>query len=754
MVTWAVNSGENRLTPWSNDPVRDPTGEALYLRDEETGRVWSLTPQPSGEPVIYRTRHGAGYSVFEHTSNDLEQRLTVFASPEDPVKILRVQVRNLLGQPRRITATQYVEWVLGTTHATNLPYILPEYASAQACLLATNPYNVEFRERVAFLAASKIIHSFTADRTEFIGRNGSLQFPAALRRLGLESRVIPGEDPCGVLQIHLDLPADGEEEFYFFLGQGENRDHSLALVDKYHDPAQVEAAWQQTGQFWEDLLDNVQVKTPEPALNILLNRWALYQALSCRVWGRTAFYQSSGAFGFRDQLQDVMALSAGSPAIARAQILNAALHQFDAGDVLHWWHPPSGRGVRTRFSDDLLWLPYVTAQYIRASGDVSILQEKIPFRLGPELRPGEEERYGEYGLSSESFTLYEHCLRAIERGATRGTHDLPLMGTGDWNDGMNRVGAEGKGESVWLAWFLIDVLNNFAEICEQRGDAALAAQFRQRAAAYAQAVERSAWDGAWYRRAYYDDGAPLGSSVDMECQIDAIAQSWSVISGAGRPERARQAMRSVLERLVRPEDRLLLLFTPPFDKTPRDPGYIKGYLPGIRENGGQYTHAAIWTVWAFAGLGEGDLAGELFNLLNPIYQADTPEKAEVYRVEPYAVCADVYSVEPYLRRGGWTWYTGSAAWMYRLGLEAILGLRREGERLRVDPVIPPAWDGFQAEYRFGGTMYHISVRNPSHLARGRAQVHLDGKQLDQDSIPLVDDGRQRSVVVVLVPLEA
>jgi cyclic beta-1,2-glucan synthetase len=747
--TWAVNSEENRLTPWSNDPVCDPTGEALYLRDEETGEFWTPTPLPAGAGQPYRVTHGAGYTIFEHNSHGLRQCLTLFASPEDPVKIIHLRIENTWNHTRRITATQYIEWVLGTTHVASMQYLVPEYDAAEACLLATNPYNSEFNERTAFLIASKSVHGLTADRAEFLGRGGTLADPAALHRIGLETRISPGEDPCAVLQVHLDLPSSAVEEIYFVLGQGSNKEQALGLARKYHDPAKVRSALEHTRVFWDRLLGTVQVHTPEPATDLILNRWMLYQNLSCRIWGRTAFYQPGGAFGFRDQLQDVLALLPIDPAISRSQILNAAQHQFTEGDVMHWWHPPSGRGVRTRISDDLLWLPYVTALYVETTGDVSFLEEKIPFLEAPPLNKDENERYDEYPQTKEVYPLMEHCHRAIGKGATRGPHGLPLIGTGDWNDGLNRVGIEGKGESVWLAWFLCDVLERFARICYLQGDDKTAKSYRTRSKKYAAAVEKSAWDGAWYRRAYYDDGSPLGSILEPECQIDAIAQSWSVLSGAGDSKRSRQAMQSVLERLVLSQDRLSLLFTPPFDKTEHDPGYIKGYFPGTRENGGQYAHAAAWTAWAFAHLGDGKQAGELFNLLNPIFQANSKEKVAEYRVEPYVMCADIYSKAPYLHRGGWTWYTGSAAWMYRLGLTAILGFKKTGNNLRIDPVIPPTWDGFEIHYKFGVTSYQIKVYNPRHIAHKVQYVKVDGKKLDNAVIPLIDDGKEHSVDVLM-----
>lgn len=747
--TWAMNSGENRLTPWSNDPVRDPSGEVLYLRDEETGQVWTPTPLPSGADQAYCVTHGAGYSIFEHNSHGLRQCLTLFASPEDPVKIIHLKIENTSAHTRRVTATQYVEWVLGNTHADSLDFIIPEYDASQECLLATNSYSTEFGSRVAFLIASKAVHGLTADRTEFLGRGGNPAFPAALHRLGLENRITPGEDPCAVLQIHLDLIPGASEEVYFILGQGNNKEHALELAKKYHDPANVGAAYERTQLFWDHLLGTVQVHTPEPATDLMLNRWMLYQSLSCRIWGRTGFYQSSGAFGFRDQLQDVLALLPIAPAITRSQILNAAQHQFEEGDVMHWWHPPSGRGVRTRISDNLLWLPYVTALYLEATGEMSLLNEKISFLKAPVLTINENERYGEYPQSDQPLSLMEHCLRAIAKGATIGSHGLPLIGTGDWNDGLNRIGETGRGESVWLAWFLYDILSRFAAICEKTGDNDTAQRFRSQATEYAAAVEQSAWDGLWYRRAYDDNGVPLGSIQNIECQIDSIAQSWAVLSSAGDPPRSRQAMQSVLEHLVRKQDRLALLFMPPFDKTPRDPGYIKGYLPGIRENGGQYTHAATWTAWAFATLGDGEQAGMLFDLLNPIFQSDSEEKISVYRVEPYVVCADIYSQAPYMRRGGWTWYTGSAAWMYRLGVEAILGFKKIGESLHIEPVIPPAWDGFEIRYRFGESMYLIQVDNPDHVASHVEQIQVDGHVLNDRLIPLIDDRQEHRVVVTM-----
>lgn len=749
--TWAVNSGENRLTPWSNDPVSDTPGEAVYLRDEETGEVWTPTLLPSGGPAPYLVRHGTGYTIFEHQSHGLRQSLRVYAAPDAPVKIIHLRLENLWKRSRRITVTGYFEWVLGVNREDMQPYIIPEFEAETQAILARNPYNVEFGERTAFAAANKRLHGLTADREEFLGPMGDRSRPAALQRIGLSGTVQTGLDACAALQLHVDLGEGEVEEVFFLLGQEEGREAALELVHRYQNREAVLATWEQVQAGWEGLLGKVQVRTPEPAMDLLLNRWLLYQALACRIWGRSAFYQSSGAYGFRDQLQDVMCLVYAAPNLAREHLLRAAQHQFEAGDVLHWWHPPSGRGVRTRFSDDLLWLPYVTAFYVQTTGDEGVLNEKVAFLQGPPLESDEDEHYGQYWETRETFTLYEHCLRAIERGATIGPHGLPLIGSGDWNDGMNRVGIEGKGESVWLSWFLIRTLKDFAEICDRRGNNDQAALYRQRAADLARAVEAHAWDGGWYLRAFYDDGFPLGSAQNQECRIDSIAQSWAVLAGAGSLERVERALEAVNENLVKPEERLILLFTPPFDRTPRDPGYIKGYLPGIRENGGQYTHAAIWTVWAYASLGQGERAEALFRLLNPILHADTPEKLERYRVEPYVIAADVYSVPPHTGRGGWTWYTGSAGWMYRLGLEAILGLRLEAGALVLDPCIPSGWIGYELNYQHGGSHYHIQVENPHGVNRGVSELLLDGVPVPEGRIPLQDDGQAHYVLVRLGP---
>jgi cyclic beta-1,2-glucan synthetase len=744
--TWSGNSGENRLTPWNNDPVSDRPAEALYLRDEETSAMWSPTPRPMGASAPYLVRYGAGYATFEHNSHSLAQHLRCFTPPDAPVKLLQLTLRNTSDRPRRVTATYYAEWVLGTTAEGMRQFIVPEFVGEDQALLAHNPYSAEFSRQVAFVTASQPLHGLTADRTEFLGRQGSLSAPAALGRIGLAGNVQPGLDPCAAIQIHIDLAPHETRQVHFVIGQGEQREAALQLAREYANADTVQAAWEATQRHWDELLGVVQVHTPDAALDVMLNRWLLYQALACRIWGRTAFYQSSGAYGFRDQLQDVMSLVHAAPQFTRAHILEAARHQFEPGDVLHWWHPPSGRGIRSRCSDDLLWLPYVTAHYVAATGDRDILNEQIPFLKGEPLKSDEEERYAFYESTAETATLYEHCLRAIRKGSTSGPHDLPLIGTGDWNDGFNRVGIHGHGESVWLGWFLHATLQKFADVCEQDHDIQQAEDYRKQAAALAKSLDTNAWDGQWYRRAYYDDGTPLGSAQNDECQIDSIAQSWAALSAAGNPARTQRALQSAQDLLVRPAEQLVLLFTPALDKTTRDPGYIRGYAPGIRENGGQYTHAALWLAWAFAALGDGDQATRLFQMLNPLSHTRTAAQADLYQVEPYVVAADIYGVAPHVGRGGWTWYTGSASWMYRLGTEAILGLHRHGATLRLDPRIPGQWPGYSASYRYGKANYHVVVDN-THAST--PECTLDGQPVTQNTIPLQDDGQLHEVMLRL-----
>jgi cellobiose phosphorylase len=741
--SWAANSRENRLTPWANDPVGDPPGEALFLRDETSGAVWSPLRRHANQGSI-RVRHGFGYTSFERQCGAIGSTLTLFVPPNDPVKLFRLRLHNTGDAPLRLSATLYVEWVLGVFRAAMAPFVVTAFHEQAGALLARNPYNSEFGERVAFIACSEPLDSYTADRAEFIGRNGDLSRPAGMALEQLGGRVGAGYDPCGALRCTLELAPGAERELVFLLGQGADEAEALRLVAHYRQLDAVGQALDAARAGWRAILGTVQVQTPDPALDALLNGWLVYQALVCRVWGRSAFYQSGGAYGFRDQLQDVMALAHAAPHEARAQILRAAARQFVEGDVQHWWHPPTGRGIRTKFSDDYLWLPFVALHHIGVTDDTALLDEVIPYIEGRALEHDEAEYYDLPTVSRTSGTLYEHCARAIDYGLRRmGPHGLPLMGAGDWNDGMNLVGDAGRGESVWVGWFMISVLRPFAETAERRGDTARAARYRAEAERLRAALEAHAWDGSWYLRAFYDDGTPLGSHTSEECRIDSLTQSWAVISGAGEAARARQGMQAVDEQLVDDQAGLIRLFTPAFDTTDHNPGYIKGYVPGVRENGGQYTHAALWTIWAWTLLGDGARAGELLRLISPVRHAtETPER---YMVEPYVVAADVYTARGHAGRGGWTWYTGSASWYYRLGVEQVLGIRRTGNTLLVAPVIPPEWPGFSARYRFGSATYTIRVTRGA----GAPCTMLDGSPLPDGHIPLTDDGATHEVEVRL-----
>ena len=747
--TWAENAHEFRLTPWSNDPVQDTTGEACYLRDEQTGQFWSPTPQPAGGATPYVIRHGFGYTVFEHTEHGLASELWVYVAMDGPVKFTVLKVRNVSGRPRRVSVTGYWEWVLGDLRSRNLLHVQTEVDLRTGALLARNGYNTEFPGRIAFVDVNDAARTLTGDRKEFLGRNGGLEHPAAMKAARLSGRVGAGLDPCGAVQLAFDL-ADGEERVTSSrLGAGRNLAEVQALIHRFRRVDATQLALDGVWAYWNRTLGAVNVDTPDPAVNALANGWLLYQTFSCRLWGRTGFYQSGGAYGFRDQLQDVMALVHAEPALTRAHLLRAAARQFGEGDVQHWWHPPAGRGVRTHFSDDFLWLPYATCRYVTAVADTGVLDERISFLEARPVKPEEEACYDLPNRSEETATLYEHCVRAIEHGLKFGVHGLPLMGCGDWNDGMNRVGREGRGESVWLAFFLHDVLTQFAALARARPDPAFAERCLAEARQLQRNIEQHAWDGQWYRRAWFDSGEPLGSATNAECQIDSLPQSWAVLSGAGDPVRVRTALAAVDRRLVRRGAGLIQLFDPPFDATPLDPGYIKGYIPGVRENGGQYTHAAIWTAMAFARLGDSERAWELFTLLNPIHHGGTASGIATYKVEPYVVAADVYAVAPHTGRGGWTWYTGSAGWMYRLLIETLLGANLEGDRLRLAPRMPRSWSTYKIHYRFRETVYHITITRPAVAPRGVTRCSLDGRELPGTTIPLQDDHQEHFVDLLM-----
>jgi cellobiose phosphorylase len=747
--TWSENAHEFRLTPWSNDAVTDASGEALYIRDEESGEFWSPTPLPCPGAAPYVIRHGFGYSVFEHAHDGIGSELRVYVDARASVKFSVLTLSNRSGRPRRLSVTGYVEWVLGDLREKTAMHVVTEIDKATGTLCARNAFNTEMAGRTAFFDADsdEAARTVTGDRTEFLGRNGSTANPAALSRPQLSNRVGAGLDPCAAIQVAFGLADGREREIVYRLGVAAVRTAAAAgeVATRLRGPDAAREALETARNYWRHALGAVQVETGDAAIDVMANGWLPYQALACRMWARTGHYQSGGAFGFRDQLQDAMALVHAAPALLREHLLRCAGRQFTEGDVQHWWHPPSGRGVRTHCSDDFLWLPLAACRYVVCTGDMAVLDEPVGFLEAPAVAPESDSYYDLPGRSGETATLYRHCVLAIEHGLRFGVHGLPLIGSGDWNDGMNKVGAGGKGESVWLAFFLHHVLERFAAIASARGDAPFAGRCRSEAVRLAASIEKHGWDGEWYRRAYFDDGTPLGSASNVECRIDSISQSWSVLSGAAGETRARQAMLSLDRHLVRRDYGLVQLLDPPFDKTTANPGYIKGYLPGVRENGGQYTHAAVWAAMAFARIGQGARAWELLSMINPANHAATPAESARYKVEPYVVAADVYAVAPHIGRGGWTWYTGAAGWMYRLILESLLGVRREGERLHIEPCLAPEHTGFRLRYRHGRSMYRIEVVRDA--AQGsRTRLSVDGvEQRDHTAIRLVDDGREHAV---------
>ena len=750
--TWSGNARENQLTPWSNDPVCDPVSEAIYVRDDDSGELWGPTAQPIRcEESTYVARHGAGYSRFEHLHDGIALNLVQFVPLDNPLKVSVLTIENRSGRSRRLSVTAYAEWALGTSRGASAPRIVTALEPETRALLVRNPWNTEFGGRVAFLDLGGRQTAWTADRTEFLGRNGAPDRPAGLDRgHRLQGAAGAGMDPCAALQTSFALANGARTQVLVLLGEADEASAAADLIRRGR-MADHEATLRGVASHWDDTQGTIQVRTPDRSMDILLNRWLIYQTLACRLWARTAFYQAGGAYGFRDQLQDVIALVTSRRELAREHLLRAAARQFAEGDVQHWWHPPSGRGVRTRISDDRLWLPYAVDRYLAVTGDTAVLDETVPYLEGPALRPDQADAYFQPERSPDSASLFEHCAAALDRSLAVGAHGLPLIGSGDWNDGMNRVGHEGRGESVWLGWFLHTVLAAFAPIAEARRERPRAERWRAHMKALRRALERDGWDGDWYRRAFFDDGTPLGSAINAECRIDSIAQSWAVLSGAANPPHAERAMAAVEEYLVRRGDGLVLLFTPPFDHSDVDPGYIKGYLPGIRENGGQYTHGAIWSVLAFAALGDGDKAGELFSILNPINHASTRAGVHRYKVEPYVMAADVYTEPPHVGRGGWTWYTASAGWMYQAGVEGILGFRLRGTTLLLDPCIPRAWPSYEIDFRYHTARYEIVVENPQGVSRGVASAELDGQALTGSgaAIPLADDGATHRVRVVL-----
>ncbi|MGZ8516073.1 MAG: GH36-type glycosyl hydrolase domain-containing protein [Chitinophagaceae bacterium] len=754
MYTWIDNAHELRLTPWNNDPVADLKGEAFYLRDEESGRFWSPMPLPCTGKSPYITRHGFGYSIFEHSEDGIDTDVCVYTDIEAPIKFVVLKVRNKSKRHRRISVTGYVEWVLGDLRSRSLMHVITELDTRTGAILARNAYNTEFENRVAFFDVDDDNKFYTTDRAEFIGRNGTINNPDAMNRTRLSGKSGAALDPCAAIQVAFDLAEDEEHEVIFRLGAGKNINDALEIIRVFERSDAVHKSLEKVHQYWKEALQAVQIETPDAATNVLVNGWLNYQTLACRMWARSGFYQSGGAFGFRDQLQDVISLVHTKPALAKQQLLLCASRQFKEGDVQHWWHPTAGRGVRTTCSDDYLWLPYVTSRYISTTADTSILDESIHFLEGRLLNTDEESYYDLPIRSDNAATLYEHCVKAIEHGFRFGVNGLPLMGSGDWNDGMDKVGQHGKGESVWLAFFLYDILVRFIEVANSKNDKSFADKCKQEAEQLRININKHAWDGEWYRRAYFDDGTPLGSKENDECRIDSIAQSWSVISKAGEAGRMRTAMQSASRHLISKEDQIIQLFNPPFDKSDMNPGYIKGYVPGVRENGGQYTHAAIWLVMAFAALGDKLKTWELLQMINPVNHGNDPASIEQYKAEPYVIAADVYGVKEHKGRGGWTWYTGSAGWMYQLILESFIGLKRKGNTLSFAPCLPTEWPGVKLNYRYMDTVYSIELIQSQEETGTATRLIVDGIEEHGGAIFMQNDGAPHNVKVYLEVKEA
>jgi cellobiose phosphorylase len=735
--TWSRNSRENKLTPWSNDAVTDPPGEVIYIRDEDQQLFWSPTPGPVPGSHFHEVRHGFGYSIWRSKTLNIEQEITKWVDKDDPIKIIRLRLVNTDLMPKTLSVFRYLDWVLGIFREDSTRYLTTAFDEENQTIFARNYFNNEFAGRVGFTGiftnAEMESESYTADRAEFIGRNRNMKNPLALGyATDLEQRFGVGFEACAAIKATAKLDSGGSADFFFYMGETTNEEEARKIISKYRDSGTIRDSFEKVKKFWTNKLGRIKVQSPVPELNFMANGWLQYQNIACRMWARSGFYQASGAFGFRDQLQDAAAACYLDPDLSRSQILLHAGHQFLEGDVLHWWHPPTDRGIRSRISDDLLWLPYVTAFYINHTGDEDILDENIRFLKARQLQDDEHEAYLIPEVSSESATLYEHCCRAIDRSLTSGIHGLPLIGSGDWNDGMNNIGTGGKGESVWLGFFLYDILGKMIPVCKKRNDDARVEKYQAYRKNLKTHLNKEGWDGQWYRRAFYDDGTPIGSSENMECRIDGIAQAWSVISGVATPDKAKKALSSADELLVSETDGIIRLLTPAFDKTEQNPGYIKGYIPGVRENGGQYTHAALWLVKAFAEKGNRERAVQLIKMLLPVNHALEKADAEHYLVEPYAVAADIYGENPLTGVGGWTWYTGSAGWMYRVIIESVLGLNiQKNNMLQISPLIYKEWKRYSMAVREldGKTEYYVEVLNPQKRSEGTLSATLDGKEI-------------------------
>ena len=731
----------------------DIPSEIIYLEDMETKKVWSLGVNPTPDNNDYYITYGFGYSKYMHISNGISQELKVFIPKEDNVKVQIIHLENQLAKRKEIKLIYCIKPVLDEDEIKSNGYIDLKYNSNSNLLTLQNKTKEEHNRTIMYISCSEKIFSYTGNKDSFIG-NGTIKNPEGIKKIELDKENSLGKNEMIVIETRINLEALESKDIVITLGADTNFLNLQDIAYRYTNVNNAISEYELNKKYWNNLLTNIKVETPVESMNILLNGWLLYQTLCSRMFARSGYYQSGGAYGFRDQLQDCIALKYISPDILKRQIIKHSEHQFIEGDVEHWWHEETSRGIRTRFSDDLLWLPYMVAEYIKFTGDNKILEEQTSYVNGNILPEGIDERYDFYPKTEAKETIYMHCIRAIEKSLNFGENGLPKIGSGDWNDGFSSVGNKGKGESVWLGFFQYAVLERYIEILEKHGKNIENANIvQERIEKYRKIMENlkknlndKGWDGRWYKRAFMDDGSILGSIQNEECRIDSIAQTWATISKAGDNDKKYISLNSLENHLVDRESGIIKLLDPPFEKSKLEPGYIKAYIPGTRENGGQYTHAAVWTIIAEAMLGFGDKATEFFRMINPIEHAKTKEESKKYKVEPYVIAADVYGGE-LAGRGGWTWYTGSSSWLYEAGLKYILGFNLEKNILRIDPHIPESWKEYSIKYKYGESIYNIRVINTNDRQYEKINVKVNDKLIDNNEIILENDGKIYNVEV-------
>jgi len=746
--TWSKNSRLNKLTSWNNEQVTNIPSEIIYLVETDTDKVWSIGASPKADDENYHIEYGFGYAKYNHNSLGIKQEVNVCVPTNENVKINILKLENNIPKKRRLKIIYYIKPVLGEDETRTNLYIETNYDEQNNLIYAKNLYPEDFENSIMYVSSSEKIKSYTGDKKSFIG-SGTIQNPEGIKKVRLNNKGALGKQACICMEIEVELESYGTKEISIILGEENNITDVKNIVYKYSKLSNCRIDLENTKKTWNDLLSKIQVKTPVKSMDILLNGWLLYQTLACRMWAKSAFYQSGGAFGFRDQLQDTLALKYVNPDIMKTQILRAARHQFIEGDVEHWWHEETLRGVRTRFSDDRLWLVYLVIEYINYTNDYTILDLEETYLKGRKLLESEDENYDLHKPDEIKESIYSHCVRAIEISLDFGENGLPKIGSGDWNDGLSTVGNKGKGESVWLGFFLYKILEDFIPICEKKEELDLANKYNKIKENLKKALNTNGWDGHWYKRAFTDEKQVLGSIENEECKIDGISQSWAVISGAGDNDKKYISMESLDNHLVDRENGIIKLLDPPFEKSSLEPGYIKAYLPGVRENGGQYTHGAIWAIIANCKLGFGTRSVEYFRIINPIEHSKTKELANKYKVEPYVVSADIYGANNLVGRGGWTWYTGSSSWFYIAGIEYILGFKINHGYLEINPCVPTEWKEYEIDYKYATSLYKIKVKNPNHKETGVEEFKLNGEIIEEKQIKLKDDGKVYDIEIIM-----